>query len=174
MADTPDTIKVTRHRDLRGRGWQIWIRRTLMSLVALIPVVALFNVFGQRPVTSSAAAARASLKVYGATHLRGGLLYMARFHVTAHSDLKKAILILSPGWAEDITINTIEPSPISEGSSNGRLTFDLGHIPAGGSYLFFMHFQVNPTNVGRRPQDVTLADGNTALITLHRTITVYP
>jgi hypothetical protein len=145
-----------------------------MSLVALIPVVALFNVFGQRPVTSSAAAARASLKVYGATHLRGGLLYMTRFHVTAHGDLKKAILILSPGWAEDITINTIEPSPISEGSSNGRLTFDLGHIPAGGSYLLFMHFQVNPTNVGRRPQDVTLADGNTALITLHRTITVYP
>jgi hypothetical protein len=99
---------------------------------------------------------------------------MVRFHVTAHSDLKKAILILSPGWAEDITINTIEPSPISEGSSNGRLTFDLGHIPAGGSYLLFMDFQVNPTNVGRRPQDVTLADGNTALITLHRTITVYP
>src|SRR5205809_285836 len=135
MVDAPDTIEVTRHRDLRGRGWQIWIRRTLMSLVALIPIVALFNVFGQRPVTSSAAAPRASLKVYGATHLRGGLLYMARFHVTAHSDLKKATLILSPGWAEDITINTIEPSPIGEGSSNGRLTFDLGHIPAGGSYL---------------------------------------
>jgi hypothetical protein len=174
MAVAPDTIDVARHRDLHGRGWQIWIRRTLMSLVALVPIVALLNVFGQRPVTSSVAAPRASLKVYAPTHLRGGLLYMARFHVTAHSDMKKAILILSPGWAEGITINTIEPSPIGEGSSNGRLTFDLGHVPAGGSHVLYMDFQVNPTNVGHRAQDVTLADGSTALVTLHRQVTIYP
>jgi hypothetical protein len=174
MADAPDTIDVARDRDLRGRSWQIWVRRSLMSLVALVPIVALFNVFGQRPVTTQASAPKASLKVYGPTHLRGGLLYMTRFHITAHSDVKKAILILSPGWAEGITINTIAPSPISEGSANGRLTLELGHIPAGGSYLLFMHFQVNPTNVGHRAQDVTLADGSTALITLHRAVTVYP
>jgi hypothetical protein len=174
MAGAPETIDVARHRDLHGRGWQIWIRRTLMSLVALVPIVALLNVFGQRPVTSGAAAPRASLKVYAPTHLRGGLLYMARFHVTAHSDMKNAILILSPGWAEGITINTIEPSPIGEGSSNGRLTFDLGHVPAGGSHVLYMDFQVNPTNVGHRAQDVTLADGSTALVTLHRKVTIYP
>jgi hypothetical protein len=170
----PDTLVLKRHRDLSGRLWQIWVRRGLMSLIAVLPIVALFNVFGQRPATSKAAAPAASLEVYGATHLRGGLLYMTRFHVTAHSDVKKAILILSPGWAEGITINTIEPSPISEGSSNGRLTFELGHIPAGGSYLLFMQFQVNPTNVGHRSQDVTLADGSTALLTIHRDVTIYP
>jgi hypothetical protein len=174
VAGAPDTIKVTQHRDLRGRLWQIWVRRVLMSLVALIPIVALFNLFGQRPVTSNAAAPAASLKVYGPTHLRGGLLYMTRFQITARTDVKKAILILSPGWAEGITINTIEPSPIGEGSSNGRLTFQLGHIPAGGSYLLFMEFQVNPTNVGHRAQDVTLADGSTALLTIHRNVTVFP
>ena len=174
MADAPDTIDLPRDRDLRGRLWQIWVRRGLMSLVAVIPIVALFNVFGQRPATSNAAAPAASLKVYAPMHLRGGLLYMARFTITAHSDVKKAILILSPGWADGITINTIAPSPISEGSSNGRLTFELGHIPAGGSYVLFMDFQVNPTNVGRRSQDVTLADGSTALLTIHRDVTIYP
>jgi hypothetical protein len=174
MADAPDTIKLTKHRDLSGRGWQIWVRRVLMSLVALIPTLALFNVFGQRPVTSNAAAPAASLMVYAPTHLRGGLLYMARFRITAKSDVKKAVLILSSGWAEGITINTIAPSPISEGSSNGRLTFELGHIPAGGSYVLFMDFQVNPTNVGHRAQDVTLADGSTALITLRRNVTIFP
>jgi hypothetical protein len=37
-----------------------------------------------------------------------------------------------------------------------------------------MDFQVNPTNVGHRSQDVTLADGNTALVTLHRNVTIFP
>jgi hypothetical protein len=174
VAEKPDTIRLTEHRDLRGRLWQIWVRRGLMSLVAIVPIVALFNVFGQRPATSHAAAPAADLKVYAPTHLRGGLLFMARFHITAHRDMKKATLILGPGWAEGITINTIEPSPLGEGSSNGKLVLQLGHIPAGSSYLLFMEFQVNPTNVGHRAQDVTLADGDTALITLHRKVTVYP
>ena len=170
----PDAIKLTQHRDLRGRLWQIWVRRALMSLVAAVPIIALFNVFGQRPATSAATAPAAEFKVYAPTHLRGGLLYMARFHVTARRDLKKAAIVLSPGWAEQITINTLEPSPIGEGSSNGKLVFQLGHIPAGRSYILFMDFQVNPTNVGHRSQDVTLADGNTALVTLHRNVTIFP
>jgi len=174
VADKPDTINLTEHRDLRGRLWQIWVRRGLMTLIAAIPVVALFNVFGQRPTTSQAAAPTATLKVFAPTHLRGGLLYMARFHIAARTDLKKATLILSSGWAEGITINTIEPSPIGEGSSNGKLVFQLGHIPAGNSHILFMEFQVNPSNVGHRAQDVTLADGSTALITLHRNVTIYP
>jgi hypothetical protein len=167
-------LVLKRHRDLVGRLWQIWVRRGLMALIAVLPVVALFNVFGQRPVTSQAAAPRAALKVFAPTHLRGGLIYMARFHITANDDLKKAALILSPGWAEGITINTIEPSPLGEGSSNGRIVLQLGHIPARQSYILFMEFQVNPTNVGHRAQDVTLADGNTALVTLRRNVTVYP
>jgi hypothetical protein len=174
MPGAPETLTLARHRDLRGRRWQIWLRRGLMSLIVLVPVLALFNVFGQRPATSKASAARASLSVYAPTHLRGGLLYMARFRITAHSGLKRAILILSSGWAEGITINTIEPTPISEGSANGKLTLELGHIPAGKSYVLYMDFQVNPTNVGHRAQDVTLADGSTVLLSMHRTVTVFP
>jgi hypothetical protein len=33
---------------------------------------------------------------------------------------------------------------------------------------------VNPTNVGRRSADVALYDGDTRLLAVHRTITVYP
>jgi hypothetical protein len=174
MPGLPETLSVERHRDLRGRGWQIWVRRGLMSLVVLVPVLALLNVFGQRPATSKASAARASLSVYAPNHLRGGLLYMARFRIAAHSELKRAILILSSGWAEGITINTIAPTPIGEGSANGKLALQLGHIPAGKSYVLYMDFQVNPTNVGHRAQDVTLADGSTALLSIHRNVTVFP
>jgi len=33
---------------------------------------------------------------------------------------------------------------------------------------------VNPTNVGSQDQTVTLYDGNRALVTLHRTLMVFP
>jgi hypothetical protein len=71
-------------------------------------------------------------------------------------------------------VNTIEPSPVGEASDNGRLSLDLGHIPAGGSYLLFMDFQTNPTNVGHRNASVTLRDGNQELLHIHREITIWP
>jgi hypothetical protein len=37
-----------------------------------------------------------------------------------------------------------------------------------------MQFQTNPTNIGHRPQTVWLYDGPRLLLTLHRTITVFP
>ena len=72
-------------------------------------------------------------------------------------------------------MNTIEPSPLGQASRNGQLAFTLGHIPAGQSFLLFMQFQVNATNVAwHRPQNVELFDGGTHLLTIKRTVTVYP
>jgi hypothetical protein len=174
MNAAPDEIDVARHRDLQGRDHEPWMRRALVALVVAIPILALLNLFGQRPSTSRAATAAASVKVYAPARVRSGILYEARFHVVARRELKEATLVLSPGWAESMTINTIEPAPVSEASRNGNLSLVLGHIPAGDSHLLFMQFQVNPTNVGRRPQVVQLYDGDTLLLTLDRTITIFP
>jgi hypothetical protein len=73
-----------------------------------------------------------------------------------------------------MTMNTIEPSPVGEGSRDGKLVLELGHVPRGTSYLLFIQLQVNPTNVGRRSQDVALYDDNTLITTIDRTITVFP
>jgi hypothetical protein len=74
-----------------------------------------------------------------------------------------------------MAINTIEPSPLGEGSSNGRLTLQLGHIPKGQSYLLFMQFQVNPTNLAwHRSAGVTLLDGSTPILHVDRRYTIYP
>jgi hypothetical protein len=37
-----------------------------------------------------------------------------------------------------------------------------------------MQLQVNPTNVGRRSQDVALYDGGRLLTRIDRTITIFP
>ncbi len=173
-AQAPDGIKLGRHRDLRGREWHPWARRVLLVLVGGILVLALFNVFGQRPSGAEAAGAAAKLKVYAPTRVRSGLLFEGRLTVEARQDLAKATLVLSQGWIEGITINTIEPAPIGEASRNGSLSFDLGHVPAGERFVLYMQFQVNPTTVGRRSQDVELYDGERKLLNIHRTITIWP
>jgi hypothetical protein len=99
---------------------------------------------------------------------------MGRFTITAKQDLRNATLVLAPGWTENMQINTIEPSPTNETSENGRLVFELGSIKSGRTFVLFMEFQVNPTNVGRRPQDVELRDGDTHIATVDRMVTVYP
>jgi hypothetical protein len=175
VAEIPDTIVLKRHRDLEGRRKDVWVRRGLLALVAVVPILALFNVFGQRPGGSTAATSSARLQLYAPSRARGGLLYEARFHITARQEIKNAILVLDPGWAEGQQINTIEPGPSGEASRDGQLEFTLGHIPQGQTYLLFMQFQVNPTNVAwRRPQNVELFDGNTHLLTLKHKLTVYP
>lgn len=174
MANAPDGIKLGRYRDMKGRGWHIWVRRGLLWFVALILVLALFNTFGQRPSSARADSPAASLKVYAPTRVRGGLLWEARFTIRANQDLKKATLALSQGWLEGNTINTIEPGPLGEASRNGSLTLDLGHVPQGERYELYMQFQTNPTNIGRRSADVQLQDGDKLLLTIHRTITIFP
>jgi hypothetical protein len=74
-----------------------------------------------------------------------------------------------------MSINTIEPSPVVETTSDGKLAFHLGPIKAGNSFLLFMQLQVNPTNLAwHRPQGVRLYDGKTLLLTIHRDVTIFP
>jgi hypothetical protein len=174
MAAIPDGLVLKRHRDLEGRQSHAWVRRTLIVLVGLVPLLALFNVFGQRPHVATAQSASANLELYAPGRVRGGLLWEARFTITAHRDLKDARLELDKGWLEGMTLNTVEPSPVGEGSNDGKLVLDLGHVPNGQRHILFMQFQVNPTNVGRRSNDVELYDGEQKLLGIHRTLTIWP
>jgi hypothetical protein len=175
VSQTPDTIVLRRDRDLEPRSRENWIRRSLFGLICVVPVLALLNVFGQRPETTTGAAAAAQLSISAPSRVRGGLLYQARFRITpTQKKLAQATLVLAAGWLDGMTINTLEPSPVSETSIDGKLGLDLGAIPAGRSYVLVIDYQVNPTNVGHRDQTVTLYDGNQALISVHRTITVFP
>jgi hypothetical protein len=176
VADVPDTLVLRRHRDLEGMGrLEIWARRSILAAIALFSVLGVANVFGQRPATVQAEVPAAKLKIYAPNAARGGDFLEARFHITAKRELAKARLVLDPGWLEGMSVNTIEPSPIGEASANGRLALTLGHIPAGQSFILFMQFQVNPTNIAwHRPQNVDLFDGGDHLVRLHRTITIFP
>jgi hypothetical protein len=176
VADVPDTLVLGRHRDLTGtRRHGVWARRGVLAAIAAVALLALLNAFGQRPGTRTATAAAATLSLYAPSATRSGLLWSARFHIHARRELARAVLVLDPGWAEGMAVNTIEPSPLGEGSSNGRLTLQLGHIARGRSYLLFMQFQVNPTNIAwHRAAGVTLTDGSTPILRIDRSYVIYP
>ena len=174
MASAPEGLTLQRNRDLSGR-WQVpYVRWALLGLVGVFVVLGLLNAFGQQPQTHTVAANGAELEVYSPQRLRGGLFFMSRFTIRAERELKAATLVLDPGWLEGITLNTLEPSPVGEASRNGRVALDLGHVPAGSKHVFFLHFQVNPTEIGRRSQDVDLFDGETQLLHVDRTVTIFP
>jgi hypothetical protein len=68
--------------------------------LAVIPIAALVDVFGQRTVGSTDSTGAARLQLFAPTSARGGLMYTARFLVQARRELKRATLILDPDWAD--------------------------------------------------------------------------
>ncbi len=172
MSTPPDGILLERHLEPLSRV--VWFRRmVLLALVALL-VVAFAGLLGQRPRTSVADAPAASLRVEAPTTLRGGLLFEGRFTVEARRRLEHATLVLDDGWLDQMSVNTIEPSPVSEESRDGRLALDFGRLEPGQRLVVYLQFQVNPTNVGRRSQDVALADRDRTIASVDRTVTVLP
>jgi hypothetical protein len=170
----PAGLTLKRHRDLQGRERQVWYRRGLILVLVVIVALALANFFGQHPATSHAESRAASLELQAPTRVRGGLMFQGRFTLVARQDLKTPKLILSPGWFEQMTVNGLVPQPSTQTTRNGDVVLTFDSLQAGQKLVFWTYFQVNPTNIGHRSQDVELDDGNTPLLRLNRKVTIFP
>ena len=171
---TPEGLTLDHHRDLTGRESRPIARWVLLGLLSLVLLLGLLNVFGQRVAVSVEESSAAQFQVSAPTKLRGGLFFEARYRIVAVEEIENATLVLDPGWLEDITLNTVEPAPVGEASRDGRIALELGRIPAGDEHLLFLHFQVNPTAVGMRSQDVNLYDGERLVLSVDRDAVVWP
>jgi hypothetical protein len=169
----PDGIELERHRDLAGIR-DSWGRRVLLCCIAVLPVLALLNVFGQHPSTSSAAGPVASLSVTAPTRLRSGLIFQVKVKVLAHRTIKQPEIVFDEGWWESMSVNSIEPEPSESSSKDGRVVLTYGKLEPGQSLVSWIYFQVNPTNVGKRNEGVELDDGETPLVSMHRSLTIFP
>jgi hypothetical protein len=170
----PEGITLERNRDLAGRTVGPWVRRLLLCAVAALPALALLGVFGQHPSTSTAASPAASLSVTAPTRLRGGLIFQVRVKVVARQEIKQLQLDFAEGWFESMSVNSIQPEPDSDHSHDGQLVLSYGSLPAGKTLVAWLNFQVNPTNVAKRREDVALLDGSQLLARVHRSLTIFP
>jgi hypothetical protein len=172
-SDFPDGLSRKRNLDLSGRARHPWYRRALLCSIATLPILPLLNVFGQHPTVSFAHAAAADLEVTAPARLRSGLIFQVRVNVIAHQDISKPQLVFDPGWWESMSENSMAPNPSSETNSNGRVVLSYNRLAAGHTLVVWMYFQVNPTNVGKRREDVELDDGATPITTVHRSLTIF-
>jgi hypothetical protein len=170
----PDTLTLKTHRDRRNWWQSVWIRRVLLLSPTVLITLALLNVFGQRFTSTAATVHAARLTVSAPGHARSGLIYAARFRIDATSELKQATLVIDPGWADGYTVNGQAPQPLTQGSSNGRLDYGFGHIPAGRHLTFWLSLQVNPTTIGHHAQTVWLYDGTKLVTVVRRSIFIFP
>ena len=174
MAGAPEGITLERHRDLAGREHQLYYRWALLCAISALPILALLDVFGQHPTSTSVNASAASLSVTAPERLRSGLIFQVRAEVVAHRDIHEPALVFDRGWWESMSVNSIQPEPSSESSENGQVVLSYGKLPAGQTLIVWLYFQVNPTNVGKRRENVGIDDGSTPLAHVHRALTIFP
>jgi hypothetical protein len=170
----PEGLTLDHDRDLAGRERRPIVRGVLLGLLCAVLVLGLLNVFGQVESVSIAEGSAAKFEVSAPSKLRGGLFFEARYRIEAIAEIADATIVLDPGWLEDITLNTVEPAPVGEASRDGKIALRLGRIPSGDQHVLYLHFQVNPTALGLRSQDVELYDGERLLVAFDREAMVWP
>jgi hypothetical protein len=83
-------------------------------------------------------------------------------------------LLLSQGFLNGFTINSISPDASSQVSRNGPVALVYDRLDSGQRMEIFMEGQVNANTVGRRRWGIDVYDGTTRRAGVHRTITVFP
>jgi hypothetical protein len=174
MTELPDGITLERNRDMRGWLTSPLYRRALLCCVAALPVLALLGVFGQKPSTSTARSPALAVSVTAPSRLRSGLIFQVHVQVAAHRPVKQLEVVFDKGWWDSMSVNSIVPEPSEESSDNGQVVLEYGKLRAGDSLSFWIYFQVNPTNVGERREDVEVRDSSTPLAHIHRSMTIFP
>ena len=152
----------------------LWARRVILCVFAVIPVLGLLDVFGEKASDSSASSPDATMQLSAPETVRGGLFFQARLDIRARRAIALPRLVLQEGWFEGMQFNSIEPQPVSEAPRDGDVVFSYDKLAAGDRLRIWVQFEVNPTNVGRRSFGVALDDGTRPVAHIDRDITVLP
>lgn len=174
MAELPEGLTPERNRDLSGRLASPVYRRVLLCCIAALPILALLNVFGQHPSTSVARGPVADVSVTAPSRLRSGLIFQVRVEVSAHRKIDQLEAVFEEGWWESMSVNAIVPEPTEEKSEQGKVVLQYGKLQPHDKLIFWIYFQANPTNVGKRREDVEIRDNMTPLAHIHRSMTIFP
>ena len=167
-------IDPSRHQSLAGRDRYVWARRVALALIAVLPVLALVGVFGQRAVVDSSAVAAATLEVKSPDTVRGGLVFTTEIVITPHNDFKDGQLYLQRGWFANMSLNGVSPQPSNQSAKGDWQIWDFGPMQADQPFRVWISWQTNPTNVGQHAQDVELYDGQTKITTTRHHLMVFP
>lgn len=173
--DLPGGLRAGRHLGLTGRTHEPWTRRVVLLLMSVLVVAAALGAVGQQARTERTTGVDGStLTISFPDVLRSGIFFQGRLDVVAPRTLDEPTLVLGPGWAEELQINTIEPAADQEGSDDGAITLTYRRLDRGERLTVWLQFEVNPTASGRRDLWTELRDGDRILARSDRTLTILP
>lgn len=106
--------------------------------------------------------------------LRSGVFFQGRLDVVAGRTMDEPTLVLGPGWAEELQINTIAPAADTETSQDGSIGLAYRRLDEGERLTVWLQFEVNPTASGRRTLTTALLDGDRPVADSRRALTILP
>jgi hypothetical protein len=174
VARLPENLDRRTNVDLHRRNLEPWIRRGVLLLFTAISVAGLANLFGQEPRAATVVGDAADVTLEAPGAVRGGLIYQVTVRVAAHRDLAEPALVFDPGWFEGLTVNTFEPEPVEWRHRDGRSLLVYGPVEAEDELVVRLQYQVNPTALGRRAQNLELVDEGEPLVRVEHDATIYP
>jgi hypothetical protein len=174
MAELPGHLDRRRDLELEGRTSHGWIRRGVLAAMVVVLALALWSFFGQRPTETSASARGVSFQLSSPTRLRGGLIFQTRISFRAAHTLRHPVVELSDNWFDGVTLNSIQPAPVSEARGSHGVRLLMGKLAGGKSETLYLEWSVNPTTVGGRDLTATLLDGDRVLTTIERHVIFFP
>ena len=160
--------------DRRGERVALIARRVTLGLLALVPLLALLDVFGQKPTSIIAATPRARMELSAPSAVRGGLFFQSRIEIHALDRIAHPRLVLDEGWLEGMQVNSIEPAPGDEESRDGRVVLSYTTLEPGDVLKVWLQFEVDPTTVGRRSYGLQLDDDQQPIARIAHTLNVFP
>jgi hypothetical protein len=167
-------LDLARARDLTGRVHHPWIRRVLLTLIAVPVVLGAAGALGQETVMRTAAGPRAQLALNAPETLRGGLMWRARITIRARDTIEFPRLVLGRGYINGMQLNSLEPSPSGESSRGPDLVLSYDKLAPGDTLVVYIQLQTNPTTSGAQDTSVELDDETRPLARISHTITVLP
>ena len=133
-------------RDERGERRGLIVRRVVMTVFALITLLALFDRFGQKASSSLATTPRARMELVAPETVRGGLFFQSRIEIHALDRIAHPRLVLDEGWVEGMQVNSIEPAAGDEESRDGKVVLSYATLEPGDVLKVWLQFEVDPTN----------------------------
>jgi hypothetical protein len=159
----------------RGERVGLIARRVVMTLLAVIPLLALLDVFGQQAGSTIAATPRARMELSAPSAVRGGLFFQSRVEIHALDRIAHPRLVLDEGWLEGMQVNSIEPAASDEESRDGRLVLSYSTLEKGDVLKVWLQFEVDPTSgAGRRAYGLVLDDDEQPVARIAHTLNVFP
>jgi hypothetical protein len=167
----PDGIGDEHARPLGG--WRRHASPLSLGVFGVVVLLALSGMLGHER-TWDARGGGSALTVHMPEVIRNGEFFEMRLTIESDEPIAELAIGIDQAIWEDMTVNTMIPSPADEASEDGEFRFTFAELAAGRPFLLKVDAQVNPDILGGNEGLITVYDGEEPLAQVQVEIGVLP